>query len=99
MTATELHPAFVWDCPTCGKANFQRRVCFRLDPMDPDEANIIRGYLDLPPDAPVPADADVWAKDMPDRVTCAHCGGEFEAAEPYPADVLAEDEEVPAGGG
>lgn len=91
MTTTELQPAYAWDCPTCGRANFQRAVTVRLDPLDPDHAEVIRDLLDLEPDEPVPADADVWAKDMPERVTCGHCSTEFRTAEPYPADVLPEE--------
>ena len=33
----ELHPAFVWDCPSCGREQFERSVVAELSPDELEE--------------------------------------------------------------
>lgn len=74
----ELHQAFMWDCPACGRENFERAVVCE----DPDEDQIAEAL-----EAGVISQEEVAAGLQgtwmlaPERVTCKHadCGKEFEA--------------------
>jgi hypothetical protein len=60
----ELVPAFMWDCPNCGRENFQRAVSVMVPP-------------DQLPDHLDPESGDgIIATTVPERVTCRHsdCG-------------------------
>lgn len=60
----ELRPAYVWDCPECGREVFSRGL---VPEMDAEEAVEIRGEMGLQP----------WEEGnfvmMPESVQCPHC--------------------------
>lgn len=66
----ELHPACMWDCPTCGTENFARIVSEHADIGDDENGDEVDGYLCAPPE----------------RVTCRDCKAEFESDLPRPED-------------
>ena len=81
----ELHSAYVWDCPDCGRENFQRAVTFYLDPKDEADAEALRELygedVDEIPEGHIPT-----AESYPNRVTCKHCEKEFETAPLFSGD-------------
>lgn len=79
----ELAPAYVWDCDECGRENFQRSVTTRLNPDDPDDADVIRDLEGLGPDEEIDRDPNIrrTVQHRPSRVTCRHCGAEFGAVD------------------
>ena len=81
MQTVELSPAYLWDCPECGRENFQRAVSVVLDPSDPDDAATIRDMHGIEDHDPIPENFGVRMQTRPDRVTCRHCGAEFRAAD------------------
>lgn len=74
--AVELHMAFFWLCDDCGAENYVRAVPVIPSAIsDPDE----REALELASDHP--GQPGEWFT-RPDRVGCAACGAEFDAAIP-----------------
>lgn len=65
----ELRPAFVWDCPECGREHFARAV---VPEMSPEREAEMRNEYGI----------ESWVEGdfllAPDRVTCPHCEIEFE---------------------
>jgi hypothetical protein len=61
----ELTTAFMWICEDCGRDNFERAVV-----LSTEEAKA-KGY-------PEELLADGEFCRAPDKVTCGHCGAEFE---------------------
>lgn len=72
----ELHQAFTWDCPECGRENFTRAVMADL-PREEHDAHV-RKLLQLEPGDEVPQGALLMA---PEQVTCAHCRETFDATD------------------
>ena len=69
----ELHQAWMWDCPKCGRENFERAVAWEASPEDMQDA---REALDMP---------DGTTGDFttqPEEVECKHCKAEFPVEEP-----------------
>ncbi|HVL14133.1 MAG TPA: hypothetical protein VM529_16300 [Gemmata sp.] len=81
MSIVNLSPAYVWDCEDCGRENFQRAVSLKLDPRDDGDAETIRRMHGLSEGEPIPPTLGVGMMTRPNRVTCKHCGTEFEAAD------------------
>lgn len=81
MSIVNLSPAYVWDCEECGRENFQRAVSVKLDPNDDGDAETIRRIHGLSEGEPIPPTLGVGMMTRPSRVTCKHCGAEFEAVD------------------
>lgn len=64
----ELHPAFIWDCPECGREQFERGIVAEFSEEDRDAMMEEQG---LNPGL----DGD-WML-APDQVTCNACGAVF----------------------
>lgn len=64
MEKVELLPAFVWDCPQCGRENFVRGL---VPELDEDELAEVRDRLGVEP----------WEEGFPlmapSEVECSHC--------------------------
>lgn len=102
MEEVELHGAFVWDCNSCGRENFERAMEGDLpeefiEAMEEDGA-IVQVYA---PDAEFvesTVDGDQYETVrlctrlmmVPKRVQCAHCKAVFETT--IPEDDLEDDE-------
>ncbi len=69
----ELHQAWSWDCPECGRENFERAVTCELSDEDKQHMKEDHGIPD-----PMTGD---WVS-APLDVTCKHCGKDFETEEP-----------------
>lgn len=84
MQSVHLSPAYVWDCPECGRENFQRTVSvvLRAGENTGDE-EIIRHLGGLDAHDPIPKGMQVVAQSRPDRVTCRHCNVEFGAVDTH----------------
>ena len=67
-TTTELHLAYVWDCDTCGRENFERAIVYEPSPEDREDAK----------DAGEEFASGHWMT-RPENVECKHCGAKFEA--------------------
>ena len=69
MDKVELHPAYQWDCPECGKENFARGV---VPEMSEDDLAEMRDDFGVQP----------WELGqfmlMPEVVQCKHCEFGFE---------------------
>jgi hypothetical protein len=64
----ELVPAFMWDCPTCGRENFQRAITVLVPDSElPDHLNAEDGD-------------GLMGTTAPERVTCRHpdCGATWQ---------------------
>lgn len=95
MDHVELLPAYLWDCPACGRENFQRTVTRFLDPHDEADAECIAALygeemLEHARDGHEHGKVGIHAQSTPDRVTCRHCDEEFHVARSGVGD---EDEE------
>jgi hypothetical protein len=79
--SVELSPAYVWDCPECGRENLQRAISFF--PTEDQKAN--------DPDFAKAAESgfDGYYTTRPESVVCRHpdCGKRFKAI-----DVNSDDE-------
>ena len=70
MEKVEMNPAFMWDCPECGRENFARAIVPELS--DEERMEMCQDYgID-------PWDEGNWMT-MPEKVTCHACRKEFEA--------------------
>lgn len=80
----ELHTAYSWDCPQCGRESFVRAVVVELTPDDVIELLSVYG-----------GDIDYWANghwtSRPDDVTCPHCKNSWQTVEWENGDTLMED--------
>ena len=69
MAIASLSIAYVWDCDDCGRENFVR--CIAAD-FGEDELQELRDEHGV----------EAWETGdfvtMPDKVTCKHCGAEFD---------------------
>ena len=67
-SAVTLRPAYAWDCPDCGRENFERGVVPEFSEEDLEE---LRGECGVQP----------WEEGafvtMPEEVECRHCGLSF----------------------
>lgn len=70
MEKVELHNAYMWDCPNCGRENFCRAVVAELTPEDVEL--MMREHGGEPSDW----QTGLWMT-RPDEVTCSACGAEF----------------------
>lgn len=79
LPAAELYPAYVWDCPECGRENFQRSISRVLDPDDDDDREVIQGLYG--PGALDEAEGGrrVRSQTTPNSVVCRHCAATFRA--------------------
>lgn len=66
----ELHPAFSWDCPSCGVGNFARAVVMELSDDDRQNMREVHGIDDA-------QTGDFLL--APSEVKCSSCGEEFKA--------------------
>jgi hypothetical protein len=64
----ELRPAYVWDCPACGREVFQRGI---VPEMAPEESEELRDEFGIQP-----YEEGDWVL-MPEEVTCIHCKRTF----------------------
>lgn len=81
MEIVELHGAFAWDCPACGRENFERAIEGNIDEpaLQADENQVVGELI-----APGVTDAreDLMESEVliqrillaPARVTCRACG-------------------------
>lgn len=74
----ELHQAFMWDCPACGRENFERAVVSEA-PQEEQIAEALASGAVTEEDLAEGLEGQ-WVF-APDRVTCKHadCGKEFDA--------------------
>ena len=78
--SVQLHIAFTWTCDHCGKDNFERSVVFRPEMMascKPD--NETKQEMERLREAGIDSSGEWVTK--PERVTCGHCGGQFEVSD------------------
>lgn len=68
MQSVELRPAFAWDCESCGRENFARIVIGEMSEEDRQALVERHGIEDS-------EDGDFMQ--VPDEVTCRHCGESF----------------------
>lgn len=72
----ELHQAFMWDCPACGRENFVRGIVCE-EPLSDQLADAREaGHIT---DEAIEAGMEGVYVYAPEDVTCAHCGEKFEA--------------------
>lgn len=64
----ELRPAYVWDCPECGRENFMRGLVPEFSDEDREALRQEHGIT--------PWDEGDFVM-MPDRVECKHCSEVF----------------------
>jgi len=64
----ELHPAFVWDCDSCGRENFARGIVAELSAEEREEVCDEHGI-----------DGEMIRQ--PTKVVCKSCGAKFETDE------------------
>jgi len=69
MTTVEMHPAYQWDCPDCGRENFERGL---VPEMSDEDAQEILEEMGIEPGD------EGCIMVMPPDVQCRHCGGTFE---------------------
>jgi hypothetical protein len=83
MKTVILEQAFVWQCPTCGKKNFEEGESTDLkDPNDLAEAMKSFGYLEDWQDAgDLPDDVGGYLICVPETVYCIYCHNEFETTD------------------
>lgn len=74
MTTIELHPAFSFDCDSCGREGFHRGVVVAFSAED------MATIADLYQTEGVELAAGVWHF-KPATVECTHCGAVFSVAE------------------
>ncbi|MFA5766410.1 MAG: hypothetical protein WC919_00615 [Candidatus Paceibacterota bacterium] len=60
----ELAPAYMWDCPNCGRENFQRSITTAITDED-------RVEMDLDP-----CETGCW-QSYPNIVICRHCDSQY----------------------
>ncbi len=72
--AVELHGAFSWDCPECGRENFVRSITVEMTPEDIAEFKADHGGED-----------EDWQTGKwmtrPDEVVCSGCRREYPTTE------------------
>jgi hypothetical protein len=78
MQTIELHQAFFFICDDCGRDNFARGDIVSPEKINPSE--IDTGYEELTENLrEYLANGGTLTK-APDRVTCGHCGAQFQVA-------------------
>jgi DNA-directed RNA polymerase subunit RPC12/RpoP len=65
QSQVELIPAYVWDCPECGRENFQRGIIAPITEEDREEMVLEENAVGH------------WTT-IPNVVTCKHCGSAFD---------------------
>lgn len=78
-TKIELHPAYQWDCDSCGRENFARAVVAELNPENPEDAELIE--IARAESEHLIGDIKPFWMTEPEEVVCAHCGAEFETVD------------------
>ena len=68
LQKVELIPAFLWDCPECGKENFERTVVAELSQEELIELKFEHG---------VEPNSEGNFLTSPTSVDCRHCGTSF----------------------
>ena len=71
MQRIETHPAFMWDCPECGREQFGRMIT----PDDPDLLEELQEGHGI-----MPWESVQWCM-KPTHVSCNACGVEYEIDE------------------
>ena len=61
----ELLPAYMWDCPSCGRENFQRSITLAMTDEDIVELGLNSG------------ESGTW-QSYPDVVTCRFCSKQYQ---------------------
>jgi hypothetical protein len=69
----ELIPASMWDCPECGKENFERMI--RIEKSHEDMENMKEAFG-------IPQEEDGEFLMRPLHVVCGSCDNEFDVEEP-----------------
>lgn len=80
----ELHDAYVWDCDSCGRENFERAVVVAPESLDPETRAAL---ADVAGDDWITGDFTT----RPDVVRCRACGAEFDAEDADDLDDLDDD--------
>lgn len=75
QTSVEIHQAFLWTCDDCGRDNFERAITVSPETIEEWVEGIGEG---------------AWLR-APDRVTCSHCGTNFETTYDSPQDQPCDD--------
>jgi len=70
----ELHNAFMWDCPFCGKEQFTRCITRELNPEEKAEIN-----NDVPDELKEAFDFGGEYLFAPKQVKCGNCGNAFKS--------------------
>jgi hypothetical protein len=76
MQAVELHNAFMWDCPDCGRENFCRCITWE-PPSEEERVEAIRKAEGLDAWEELPDGLEGHFTMAPDEVTCPHCDRTF----------------------
>jgi len=70
MEKIEMHPAWVWDCPECGRENFARSIVVEMSEEESLELKLQSGINEW---------GDGFWQTAPSHVECKHCKFGFEA--------------------
>ena len=91
MEQVELHQAFMYDCPECGRENFVRAI--HIETSDEEQDDMIRLLAGIEDWEEVPDDLHGMFLVAPSNVTCEHCGEELETAPPMGMGMPEDEEE------
>ena len=69
MGTVELRPAYVWDCPECGRETFENGLVTEISPEE--ELELMEEHGQFPSDG-------IWMM-MPQRVYCEFCDLYFQS--------------------
>ena len=79
--SVELHEAFMWDCPSCGRENFVRAIRVYREDLTTNDIEDLLEEFEL---ADVSELDELFEQDMiltmaPSQVTCKDCANTFPA--------------------
>lgn len=80
MTTVELHPAWVWDCDTCGRENVARGITLMLTAEEAREMAERCGDEIVGEQPPPGVRCPITS--APNEVRCRHCNAEFDVELP-----------------
>lgn len=74
----ELHPAWAWDCQSCGRENFERTIVAELTDAEKLQAFRATGDLeDWQTLDDLPQGLEGSLQTYPDEVRCKHCSAVY----------------------
>ena len=82
MKQAELHPAYLWNCDSCGRENVFRVPQRNLSQDEIRESLVEAGELEEWEEMPEGEYTGVQVMGIPTQVQCEFCDAEFEALTP-----------------